>query len=198
MKEKILERLTQAYSNLGLSNEILEFRADALSKTITEESQIDDAVKGEGDYFKLIQSFGDKRASAKKGKSDDNKGEDVKKGSDVTALQELINKQATLIEDLSKRIDNLDTNNKQKSFDEKVNTIAKEINLSGDMLELAKAKLSPDMDDKAIKESLGATKKIFIQCGAHFENESGGQYLSEEEAARKEASDWVKSNEIKD
>lgn len=205
MKEKIIERLNKAYSNLGLSNDIIEFRADVLSKTLTEESQIDDAVKAEEDFFKLIQSFGDKRAAGKKGNGKKgNKGEngdetdETKDVNDVDGLKKLIENQNKLIETLSNRVNELDGSHKQKSFDELVSKVASEVGLKGDMLDLAKAKLSSDMDETAIRNSLGASKQIFIKCGANFENESNGKFLSEEDAARKNAAEWVKSNEIKD
>ncbi len=202
MKEKILERLTQAYSNLGLPKNILEFRADVLSKTVTEESQIEEAVKGENDFLKAIQAFGDKRASSKKGNDGGNKGDNDPKKDEPTDgdsdLKKLIEKQNQLIETLAGRVNELEGSSKKQSFDEKVAKIAKEMDLAGDMLELAKAKLSPDMDETAIRDSLGATKKIFINMGARFEGESGGKYISEEEAARKEAEEWVKANEVKE
>lgn len=204
MEEKILERLISTYSNLGLPKSIFEFRAKALAQNLTEESQIEEAVKGENDFLKSIQSFGDQRAIGKKGKDGDNKGDEKdtlggngNEGTD-SELRKLIEQQNALIEGLVKRVNDIDTNSKQKSFDETVNRVAEKLNLRGEMLELAKAKLSPDMDEKAIRNSLGETKKIYISLGANFENENGGKYISEEEVARKEAAEWVKSNEIKE
>lgn len=64
MYEKILQAIRTKYSNLGLSNEILEGLARQLAGFVKEETEIEAAVGGVETTLKMIQSFGDKRATS--------------------------------------------------------------------------------------------------------------------------------------
>ena len=70
MKTKILQRLKQDYSNLGVSEKAFDGVADFLSKTITEEERIPEVVANVGAFLKVYQSDVDKErtsaASARK------------------------------------------------------------------------------------------------------------------------------------
>lgn len=70
MKTKILQRLKQDYSNLGVSEKAFDGVADFLSKTITEEERIPEVVANAGAFLKVYQSDVDKErtsaASARK------------------------------------------------------------------------------------------------------------------------------------
>ena len=68
------------------------------------------------------------------------------------------------------------------------------------MLDLCKGSLSSDMDEKAIRDSLGAAQKKFIELGVKVEEGQQQRTKTEEakeQAERKEAADWVKEHEIK-
>lgn len=62
MKGKILQALKNEYKHLGLPSSAFDGVAELLSKTITEESDIAEAIKGSAvsSIFKPIQSEGDK------------------------------------------------------------------------------------------------------------------------------------------
>ena len=60
MKTKILQTLKQRYSNLGVSEKAFDGVADLLSKTITEESKIEEGVGYAEAFLKAYQSDLDK------------------------------------------------------------------------------------------------------------------------------------------
>ena len=60
MKEKILGALKTKYKSLGLQDSAFNGVADTLAKTITEESQIENAVAEVEGYMKLIQGESDR------------------------------------------------------------------------------------------------------------------------------------------
>jgi len=64
MWEKIFTQLKTKYANLGLSDEILQGVAKQLAGFVKEETEIEAAVTGADATLKMIQSFGDKRATA--------------------------------------------------------------------------------------------------------------------------------------
>ena len=65
MKEKIKKALKQEYSTLGLDDKAFDGVASLLSKTITDEAQIEDSVKGAEETLKAIQSVVDRERNAK-------------------------------------------------------------------------------------------------------------------------------------
>lgn len=64
MKAKILEALKTKYSSFGLSAKAFDGVAEMISKTITEESQIDAAIDSVEPFVKAYQSDVDKERSA--------------------------------------------------------------------------------------------------------------------------------------
>ena len=60
MKTKILNALKTRYSNLGFSAKALDGVASVLEKTITEDSQIDDAVAGVEGLLRVFQADSDR------------------------------------------------------------------------------------------------------------------------------------------
>lgn len=60
MKQKILDALKTKYSNKGFSKEALSGVASYLEKTVTDESQIDNAVSGVEPLLSVFQSDADK------------------------------------------------------------------------------------------------------------------------------------------
>ena len=202
MKEKILKGLKETYSNLGLSEELLSGYAEM--KAVGMASDADDAavlevVKGAEGYLKMIQGFTDKRVAdaVKKART---KGEDkddpdkVEPSAEMKKILDLLEGQKSQNEAMAKRIEELEGKSKAASHDEIVAKIAKELNLNGDALDLAKAKLSIGMSEKEIRDSLGATKQTLIKLGLSAEG-SSEVVIQEEEAARKEAEEWVKQQE---
>ena len=59
MKTKILSKLKTKYSNLGFGEKAFDGVADYLSKTVTEESQIEAAIAG---VEPLLKAFQDRKS----------------------------------------------------------------------------------------------------------------------------------------
>ena len=211
MKTKMFDALKKRYSNLGLSDDqfnlvvpmaILGLADDADDAAIAaraSESYISDMLKN-------MQSQGDKirtlEGQVKKDPKDNKGGEPTQPtGNDkLDQVLSLLNQQKEANEALTKRLEALEGAGKQKDFDSTVARIGKELGLKGDLLDLCKAKLSSDMDETAIRDSLGATKKMLIESGVKVEEgqqQRSSTEKAKEEAERKEAADWVKEHEIK-
>lgn len=80
MKVKILEALKTKYSNLGLSDEILEGVANQLTLFVKEEPEIATAVAGVEPQLKAVQKFADLRVTKFKTENDILKEQVRKKG----------------------------------------------------------------------------------------------------------------------
>jgi len=63
MKEKILNALKTKFKNLGFGEKAFDGVADYLAKTVTEETQIDNAIGGVESLLKVFQSESDRRAT---------------------------------------------------------------------------------------------------------------------------------------
>lgn len=198
MKEKILELLKKQYSNLGLSKEVLNSYAEHLSVGLEEgvtDEELENKVKSVDGILKATQVFGDKRENdGKKVAQTQNKSEEEPKDNvpeeAPSWFKEYLDSEKQKRAELEGKLAELQAANSRVDFDTKVGKIAKELNLSGDLLDLAKAKLSSDMDETAIRNSLGETKQIFIKSGA-IREDGGGITLSTDQAAQQEAKDWL-------
>lgn len=201
MKEKYLELLKKKYSNLGLSQEVLNLYAERLSKSTddgAEDSVLESNVAELEPILKAIQSYGDKRATkAAQGKgkgegepSNPPSNEDVP-GDAPDWFKQYMTAQAKKESDLKEQIESLKAQQTTASFDAIVLRVGKELKLEGDMLELAKAKLSADMDENAIRASLGATKELLIKHGAMRDADDTTYHVSEESAMAEEAKTWL-------
>lgn len=209
MVKKMLNALKKRYSNLGLSDEIFSSVAPMAIIGLSDDADEAalDARAGESyveSMLKTFQSQMDKIRTdvKKKNTKDDNKGDDDRDTAGEGKLDEilsLLNQQRESNEALQKRLAALEGADKAKSFDETVSRIAKELNIPSSVLGLCKAGLSPEMEESAIRDSLGASKKVLVDAGVSFSD--GGVNLNEKEAVleakRKEASDWVERNAIK-
>lgn len=81
MKEKILALLKTKYKNLGFDAKALDGVAEYLSKTVTEEDKVDEAVTGAFDLLKVFQAEADRRtlAAVEKAKKEKTGGDSEKK-----------------------------------------------------------------------------------------------------------------------
>lgn len=210
MVKKMVNALKKRYSNLGLSDEIFSSVAPMAIIGLSDDADESalDARAGESyveSMLKTFQSQMDKiRTDAKKKRNtkDDNKGDDDLDNAGDGKLDEilsLLNQQRESNEALQNRLAALESADKAKSFDETVSRIAKELKIPSSVLGLCKAGLSPEMEESAIRDSLGASKQVLVNAGVSFSD--GGVNLTENEAVleakRKEASDWVERNAIK-
>lgn len=210
MVKKMIEALKKRYSNLGLSEEQLNLVAPMAILGLPEnadEAAIDARASESyiSDMLKNMQSQADKIRTLEKRPKDEpkpsNKGDEPTNPADskLDQVLQLLNQQKEASDAMKARLDALENKGKQETFDATVTRIGKELGLNGDMLDLCKARLSSDMDEKAIRDSLGAAKKTLIDNGVKVEEgqQSSASRTAKEEAERKEAVDWVKEHEIK-
>lgn len=207
----MIEALKKRYSNLGLSEELLSKVAPMVVLGLSDDADeaAIDARASESyvsDMLKTMQSQSDKVRTLE-GKVKDlegkNKGEGTHNHADEDKFDQvlkLLNEQKEANTAMQSRLDALEGKGKQKDFDALVASVGKELGLDGDLLDLCKARLSSDMDEKAVRDSLGAAKKTLIEKGIKVEEGQQQRTSTEkakEEADRKEAADWVKEHEIK-
>lgn len=211
MVKKMTEALKKRYSNLGLSDEQLAKIAPIAILGLADDADeaAIDARASESyisDMLKEMQSQADKIRTLEKKVKDDPKGNkgggSTQDGSDdkLTEVLNLLKEQKDQNDALKTRLDALEGQGKQKDFESRVAQIGKELGLKGDLLDLCKAKLSSNMDDKAIRDTLGAAKKTLVDSGVTVEDggfQNRDTEKAREEADRKEASDWVKEHQVK-
>lgn len=204
MKEKMAKELKKAYSNLGLPEEVLKSVAGMVIVGLAEDA--DDAAiaaRAKESYveemLKSFQSHADKiRTEAKKATQEEkNKGGEHNDDGVPQYIKDMLQAQKETNELLMKEIQSLKAANSKRSFDESVESIGKELGLTGDLLGLCKMGLSTDSDEKAIRDHLGKAKKTLIDSGAKISDESTKsehQDETDEEAERKAAEEWVKNH----
>ena len=209
MDKKILEGLKKTYSNLGLPESVLSAHAKLLSGFIPadasdedKEKKVNELVEGAKEHLTAIQSFGDARAAGKnkgvKGKpnkqntddtTDDNDDDNGGSGNDsesMKLLKQILDNQKKYEE----RIATLENNNTKKDRDALVDGIAKELGLPETYLKYAKATLTDDMDEKALRDALGKAKKDFSAMGLHDDDDPATK-ANKEAAMRKEEETWL-------
>lgn len=136
MKAKILDALKTKYSSSGLSSKAFDGVAEVISKTITEESQIDAAIESVEPFVKAYQSDMDKERSAsaklKKDLEDAKKQPEPKKETQAVEEPEIPAYMAKLLE----RLDNQDRLLQQMAGEkvhtsklEQINSMLKEKNV---------------------------------------------------------------------
>ena len=178
MKTKMFDALKKRYSNLGLSDDqirlvvpmaVLGLADDADEASIdarASESYISDMLKNMQSQADKIRTLeGNSKPEPPKG----NKGGEQTQHADDDKLSQmlsLLQQQKEANEAMAKRLDALEGAGKQKDFESTVSKVAKEIGMKPQMLDLCKGSLSSDMDEKAIRDSLGAAQKKFIELGA--------------------------------
>lgn len=199
------KELKKAYSNLGLPEEVLNSVAGMVIIGLPEDA--DDAAiaaraseSSVSEMLKSFQSHTDKiRTDVKKATLQDNKGG----GSTVTTttnndvpdyIKAVLEEQKKTNDLLTKKIADLESANTKRTFDEMVSSIGKELGLTGALLDLCKAGLSSDSDEKGVRDHLGKVKKTLIDSGAKIDEvtKSNVSTADEDEKLRKEAEEWVK------
>lgn len=207
MINKMTQKLKELHSNLGLPEAVLTSVAGAAIIGLADDAD-DTAItaraneKSIADMLKSFQSHADKiRTEAQKAaKQQTTKGDEPPTPPAIPeALQKLLDEQAKTNQLLTERLAAIEKTNQTKTFDDMVNRIAKELNLSDAVLDQFRAGLSSDMDEKAVKDKLGALKKVLAESGARFEEKMTDQEESAKlKAAQEEAVKWAKEHEVKD
>jgi hypothetical protein len=206
MLVKMTQKLKELYSNLGLPETILNSVAGAAVIGLGEDA--DDAAitaraneKGIADMLKAYQSHADSvRTNAKKAIKGKNNADDGESNDETPSwFKTYMDSQSEAQQKLLDRIAVLESAKATEAFDVMVSRVGKELNLSGSMLDLCKTGLSSDMDEKTIKDKLGAAKKVLADNGVHFEEklsstDESSRRQAEIEAARAWAKEQVAKN----
>lgn len=209
MKTKMLEALKKRYSNLGLSDDqfnlvvpmaVLGLADDADEASIearASESYISDMLKNmqsQGDKIRTLEAKVGKPGKSNKG-DDDDPGEP--KG-ELAEVLKLLKEQKESNAAMQKRLEDLENAGKTKDFEALVGRVARDLHVPAALLDLFKDGLSSDMDEKAVKDAMGAKKKALVDQGVKFAD--GTQVdtaKAQTEAEAKEAADWVKGHAVK-
>lgn len=203
LKEKMANKLKELYSNLGFSQDVLANVSESAVIGLSDDADdaaIEARAKGFEGMLKAFQSNTEKRvteAVAKAGEK--NKGGEGPKnpavGGEPDWFKAYRESQEAERKALQDKLNALEGANRTKSFDELVAKHAKGLGLSGDLLEMAKATLSADMDEDAVKNALGKAKKTLMEAGAKIGSEERPAQMSktEEDKMRADAAAWVKA-----
>ena len=204
LKEKMANKLKELYSNLGFSQDVLVTVSESAIVGLAEDADdaaIEARAKGFEGMLKAFQSNTEKRVTEAVAKA----GEKNKGGQGAQTTQTVEGEpewfktyrksQEAERKALQDKLDKMESANKTKDFDELVKKHAKALGLSGDLLEMAKAGLSADSDEDAIKNALGKAKKTLMEAGAKIGSDERTTQMSKsaEDKARADAAAWVKA-----
>lgn len=206
MLVKMTQKLKELYSNLGLPETILNSVAGAAVIGLGEDA--DDAAitaraneKGIADMLKAYQSHTDSvRTNAKKANKGKNNADDGESNDETPSwFKTYMDGQNEVQQKLLDRIAVLESAKATEAFDAVVARVGKELSLDGPMLDLCRQGLSSDMDEKTIKDKLGAAKKVLADSGVRFEErlsstDESSRRQAEIEAARAWAKEQVAKN----
>lgn len=205
MLVKMTQKLKELYSNLGLPETILNSVAGAAVIGLSEDA--DDAAitaraneKGIADMLKAYQSHVDSvRTNAKKANKGRNNADDGESNDETPAwFKTYMDGQSEVQQKLLDRIAVLESAKATEAFDAMVSRIGKELHLEGSMLDLCRTGLSSDMDEKTVKDKLGAAKKVLADNGVHFEEKlSSTDESSRRQAYVDDARAWAKEQVAK-
>ena len=195
MKEKIYQLLKQAYSNLGLSDDILQGHAEALDATglVTDEN-LAAIVAAQKTFLSSLQSGIDKRVTDAVNKAKEKK-EDAKSaegGVNQPDIQKLIDKViAEKLNPLQEELNSYKTKEAKNARANLIMTKAKELKISQRRIEEGFA-ISDDMDETAIDSYLSRVRQNEVAMG--LEDKSSAFSLSTPDAQGKElAKQWAES-----
>lgn len=205
MLVKMTQKLKELYSNLGLPETILNSVAGAAVIGLGEDA--DDAAitaraneKGIADMLKAYQSHADSvRTNAKKATKGKNNGEDGESNDETPSwFKAYMDGESEAKQKLLDRIAVLESAKATEAFDAMVTRIGKELHLEGSMLDLCRTGLSSDMDEKTVKDKLGAAKKVLADNGVHFEEKlSSTDESSRRQSYVDDARAWAKEQVAK-
>lgn len=206
MDKKIFESLKKTYSNLGLPENVLKNHAKLLSGFIAndlsdedKEKKVQELVDGAKEQLTAIQSFGDSRANGKnKGGSgsktepepDKSLTEPDKPNDDDSESMKMLKQILENQKKYEERIATLENNNTKKDRDALIAGIAKELGLPEQVLKYAKVDITDEMDETALRDTLGKAKKDFAAMGFHSEDDPGTK-ATKDAKIRKDEETWL-------
>lgn len=176
MKEKIISLLKTKYSNLGFGDKAFDGVADYLSKTVSEESQIETAIDGVEPLLKAFQSDIDKVRTEKSAlrtqleefkKLQSAEGGKQERTEPNTQLEEFKKLQAWFEKNVKPLQEDLHAYKEKEALSSRQNLItqkAKELGIPDWRLNEGFA-IAPDADESTITNYLAGVQKNLITAG---------------------------------
>ena len=203
MKTKILTALKTKYANLGFGEKAFDGVAEYLSKTVTEETQIETAISGVESLLKAFQGEQDKlrgdNATIKKeldelkAKNKQNKEPDPKQKDKDDDIEAKIEKLVTAkVKPLQDELSAFKSKETKAAFEAKILAKAKELQIPQFRIEEGFT-IAADADDATINTYLSKVKQNIVTAGLEKKGAFGGILATSEEAAKQEAEEWAKS-----
>lgn len=197
MKEKIFNLLKQAYSNLGLSDDILQGQAEALANTglVTDEN-LQTVVDGQKSFLSSLQSGIDKRVTDAVNKAKTEKKEETAAGGgqekDEPNFQKMIEDAITAkLSPIQEELNAYKAKEQQSARANMIASKAKELGIPEWRAKEGFA-ITPEMDEAAINSYLAGVKQNIVTAGLESSNASGVLSTSNEQA-KESADEWAKN-----
>lgn len=190
MKDKIFQSLKQAYSSLGLSDEILQGQADALvaSGLVTDEN-LATVVQGQSSFLSSLQSGIDKRVTDAVNKAKEKK-EETKGGAEQPDIQRMIDAAIEAkVAPLQSKLNDYEANEAKATRANLISSKAKELGIPEWRMKEGFA-ISDDMDETAINTYLSGVKQNIVTAGLEGKG-SAGILSTSDNKAKEEAESWA-------
>lgn len=197
MKEKIFNLLKQSYSNLGLSDDILQGQAEALANTgLVTEDNLQTVVDGQKSFLSSLQSGIDKRVTDAVNKAKGEKREEPAGGGEQKKnepdLQKMIEEAlAAKLSPIQEELNAYKTKEQQTARANMIASKAKELGIPEWRAKEGFA-ITPEMDEAAINSYLADIKQNIVTAGLESSNASGVLSTSDDKA-KEEADQWAKN-----
>ncbi len=194
MKEKIFNALKQAYSSLGLGDEILQGHAESLEATglVTDEN-LNVIVSSQKTFLSSLQSGMDKRVTDAINKAKEKKEEPAKGGEqdkNATDIQALIDAAIeTKVAPLQQELNDYKAKEQQSARAAFIANKAKELGIP-DWRQQEGFAITDKMDEAAINSYLSSVKKNIVTAGLDEKGNSSVLSTSDE-VAKQEAEAWA-------
>lgn len=197
MKDKIFNLLKQTYSNLGLSDDILQGQAEALANTgLVTDDNLQTVVDGQKSFLSSLQSGIDKRVTDAVNKAKGEKKEESAAGGGQTKtepdFQKLIDEAiAAKLSPIQEELNAYKAKDQQTARANMIASKAKELGIPEWRAKEGFA-ITPEMDEAAIGSYLAGIKQNIVTAGLESSNASGVLSTSDDKA-KEEADQWAKN-----
>ena len=205
MKAKILTALKTKYSNLGFGDKAFDGVADFISKTVTEETQIETATAGVEPLLKAFQGELDKlrgeTTAIKKEKGEletkikelESKTQPPKtddKPDDIDAkIQKIISEAVKPLQD---KLSAYESKDAQAAFEAKILKKAQELQIPQFRIDEGFT-IAADADDNAINAYLSKVKQNLVTAGLEKKSAFGTVLATSDDVLKQEAEEWAKA-----
>lgn len=196
MKDKIFNSLKQNYSNLGLSDEILQGQAKALANTgFVTDDNLQTVIDGQKAFLASLQSGIDKRVTDAVNKAKGERKEEYAGGGEHNKtepdLQKMIDEAlAVKLSPIQEELNAYKAKDQQTARANMIASKAKELGIPEWRAREGFA-ITPEMDEAAINSYLASVKQNIVTAGLESSNASGVLSTSEEKS-KELAEEWAK------